>query len=63
MTGHDSNASFSKLVGWKLKKGSLTAIIDADGNSLNVTVDAENNYLLDDQRGKDQKRNFYVHHV
>ena len=47
VTGHDSNASFSKLVGWKLKKGSLTAIIDADGNSLNVTVDAENNYLLD----------------
>ena len=30
VTGHDSNASFSKLVGWKLKKGSLTAIIDAD---------------------------------
>ncbi len=47
VTGHDSNASFSKLVGWKLKKGSLTAITDADGNSLNVTVDAENNYLLD----------------
>ena len=47
VTGHDSNASFSKLVGWKLKKGSLTAITDADGNSLNVTADAESNYLLD----------------
>ena len=47
VTGHDSNASFSKFVGWKLKKGSLTEITDADGNSLNVTVDAENGYLLD----------------
>lgn len=47
VTGHDSNASFSKFVGWKLKKGSLTDITDADGNSLNVTVDAENGYLLD----------------
>ena len=48
VTGHDSNASFSKFVGWKLKKGSLTEITDADGISLNVTVDAENGYLLDD---------------
>ena len=47
VTGHDSNASFSKFVGWKLKKGSLTEITDADGTSLNVTVDAENGYLLD----------------
>ena len=47
VTGHDSNASFSKFVGWKLKKGSLTEIADADGTSLNVTVDAENGYLLD----------------
>ena len=47
VTGHDSNASFSKFVGWKLKKGSLTEIT-ADGISLNVTVDAENGYLLDD---------------
>jgi len=47
VTGHDSNASFSKFVGWKLKKGSLTEITDADGISLNVTVDAENGYLLD----------------
>lgn len=47
VTGHDSNASFSKFVGWKLKKGSLAEITDADGISLNVTVDAENGYLLD----------------
>ena len=47
VTGHDSNASFSKFVGWKLKKGSLTEITDADGTSLNVTVDADK-YLLDD---------------
>ena len=47
VTGHDSNASFSKFVGWKLKKGSLTEITDADGISLNVTVDADK-YLLDD---------------
>ena len=47
VTGHDSNASFSKFVGWKLKKGSLTKITDADGNSLTFTVDAENGYLLD----------------
>lgn len=47
VTGHDSNASFSKFVGWKLKKGSLTTITDADGNSLTFTVDAENGYLLD----------------
>ena len=47
VTGHDSNASFSKFVGWKLKKGSLTEITDADGNSLTFTVDAENGYLLD----------------
>ena len=47
VTGHDSNASFSKFVGWKLKKGSLTDITNADGISLNVTVDAENGYLLD----------------
>ena len=47
VTGHDSNASFSKFVGWKLKKGSLTDITDAAGISLNVTVDAENGYLLD----------------
>ena len=46
VTGHDSNASFSKFVGWKRKKGSLTEITDADG-TLNVTVDAENGYLLD----------------
>ena len=47
VTGHDSNASFSKFVGWKLKKGSLTTITDADGNSLTFKVDAENGYLLD----------------
>ena len=47
VTGHDSNASFSKFVGWKLKKGRLTTIIGADGTSQNVTVDAENGYLLD----------------
>lgn len=58
VTGHDSNASFSKLVGWKLKKGSLTAIIDADGNSLNVTVDAENNYLLDASEAKIKNETF-----
>ena len=58
VTGHDSNASFSKLVGWKLKKGSLTAIIDADGNSLNVTVDAENNYLLDASGAKIKSETF-----
>ena len=58
VTGRDSNASFSKLVGWKLKKGSLTAIIDADGNSLNVTVDAENNYLLDASGAKIKNETF-----
>ena len=58
VTGHDSNASFSKLVGWKQKKGSLTAIIDADGNSLNVTVDAENNYLLDASGAKIKNETF-----
>lgn len=58
VNGHDSNASFSKLVGWKLKKGSLTAIIDADGNSLNVTVDAENNYLLDASGAKIKNETF-----
>ncbi len=58
VTGHDSNASFSKLVGWKLKKGSLTAIIDADGSSLNVTVDAENNYLLDASGAKIKNETF-----
>ena len=47
VTGHDSNASFSKFVGWKLKKGSLTKITDADDTSLNFKVDAENGYLLD----------------
>ena len=47
VTGHDSNASFSKFVGWKLKKGSLTEITDADDTSLNFKVDAENGYLLD----------------
>ena len=47
VTGHDSNASFSKFVGWKLKNGSLTEITDADGTSLNFKVDAENGYLLD----------------
>ena len=47
VTGHDSNASFSKFVGWKLKKGSLTKITDADVNNLTFTVDAENGYLLD----------------
>ena len=47
VTGHDSNASFSKFVGWKLKKGSLPKITDADSNILNVTVDPENGYLLD----------------
>ena len=58
VTGHDSNASSSKLVGWKLKKGSLTAIIDADGNSLNVTVDAEDNYLLDASGAKIKNETF-----
>ena len=47
VTGHDSNASFSKFVGWKLKKGSLTTITDADDTRLNFKVDAENGYLLD----------------
>lgn len=47
VTGHDSNASFSKFVGWKLKKGSLTKITDAGDTSLNFKVDAENGYLLD----------------
>ena len=47
VTGHDSNASFSKFVGWKLKKGSLTTITDAGGNILTFTVDPENGYLLD----------------
>ena len=47
VTGHDSNASFSKFVGWKLKKGSLTTITDAGGNNLTFTVDEENGYLLD----------------
>lgn len=47
VTGHDSNASFSKFVGWKLKKGSLTEITDADDTSLNFKVDPENGYLLD----------------
>ena len=47
VTGHDSNASFSKFVGWKLKKGSLPKITDADGNNLTFTVDEENGYLLD----------------
>lgn len=47
VTGHDSNASFSKFVGWKLKKGSLTEITDAGDTSLNFKVDAENGYLLD----------------
>ena len=47
VTGHDSNASFSKFVGWKLKKGSLPKITDADGNNLTFTVDPENGYLLD----------------
>ena len=47
VTGHDSNASFSKFVGWKLKKGSLTEITDADDTSLNFKVDTENGYLLD----------------
>ena len=47
VTGHDSNASFSKFVGWKLKKGSLPKITDADGNNLTFTVAAENGYLLD----------------
>ena len=47
VTGHDSNASFSKFVGWKLKKGSLTEITDAGGNILTFTVDPENGYLLD----------------
>lgn len=47
VTGHDSNASFSKFVGWELKKGSLPKITDADSNILNVTVDPENGYLLD----------------
>ena len=46
VTGHDSNASFSKFVGWKLKKGSLTEITDADDTSLNFKVDADK-YLLD----------------
>ena len=47
VTGHDSNASFSKFVGWKLKKGRLPKITDADGNNLTFTVDEENGYLLD----------------
>ena len=47
VTGHDSNASFSKFVGWKLKKGSLTTITDADDTRLTFKVDAENGYLLD----------------
>ena len=58
VTGHDSNASFSKFVGWKLKKGSLTEITDADGISLNVTVDAENGYLLDDAGEKIKNETF-----
>ena len=57
VTGHDSNASFSKFVGWKLKKGSLTDITDADGNSLNVTVDADK-YLLDDAGEKIKNETF-----
>lgn len=47
VTGHDSSASFSKFVGWKLEKGSLTQITDADGNVLDVTVEAKDKYLLD----------------
>ena len=57
VTGHDSNASFSKFVGWKLKKGSLTEITDADGNGLNVTVDADK-YLLDDAGEKIKNETF-----
>ena len=57
VTGHDSNASFSKFVGWKLKKGSLTKITDADGNILNVTVDADK-YLLDDAGEKIKNETF-----
>ena len=57
VTGHDSNASFSKFVGWKLKKGSLTEITDADGTSLNVTVDADK-YLLDDAGEKIKNETF-----
>lgn len=57
VTGHDSNASFSKFVGWKLKKGSLTEITDADGISLNVTVDADK-YLLDDAGEKIKNETF-----
>lgn len=57
VTGHDSNASFSKFVGWKLKKGSLAKITDADGNSLNVTVDADK-YLLDDAGEKIKNETF-----
>ena len=57
VTGHDSNASFSKFVGWKLKKGSLTKITDADGTSLNVTVDADK-YLLDDAGEKIKNETF-----
>ena len=56
VTGHDSNASFSKFVGWKLKKGSLTKITDADG-PLNVTVDADK-YLLDDAGEKIKNETF-----
>lgn len=56
VTGHDSNASFSKFVGWKLKKGSLTKITDADG-TLNVTVDADK-YLLDDAGEKIKNETF-----
>ena len=57
VTGHDSNASFSKFVGWKLKKGSLTEITDADCTSLNVTVDADK-YLLDDAGEKIKNETF-----
>ena len=57
VTGHDSNASFSKFVGWKLKKGSLTDITDAAGNGLNVTVDADK-YLLDDAGEKIKNETF-----
>lgn len=57
VTGHDSNASFSKFVGWKLKKGSLTKITDADGTDLNVTVDADK-YLLDDAGEKIKNETF-----
>ena len=57
VTGHDSNASFSKFVGWKLKKGSLTEITDAAGTRLNVTVDADK-YLLDDAGEKIKNETF-----